>query len=332
MKQKAYRIPPIARRNPIAGFFTGFTGSHSNSRTLVLFSNMVETIFLIMLLLQFPVLQLTGQTVEPAFDTIRLERSDNNAGFNYVVSNFTAKEIGYHKSKFEKTKGCHFPVGKEISRGLFTLVTGVSTDATMELDWLMTGIIRTDNQLLNWKIDIYCPGSITKTTERVRNPDGSVSNETYKDMQFYWEQSLGLIICQSDTIGSFVVVMDPRHVHELDKWTSIIFAPPTENGNKMTKERKNRIINDLDDFALWGDLYGKEMMVFYHGEKNQLYLFAETELSGLLQADLRNSLIRKKNRIKPSLMVKNNLSQQTQSEVLLLSMLGQWFKDSWMAP
>lgn len=332
MKQKAFRISPPIRRNFTTRLFAGLTGGHPNSRFMVFSMKVVVPIFLSMIFLYLPVVELTGQNTDTAFDTIRLERSDNQTGFNYVVSNFTTKEIGYKKSSFEKVKGGHFPLGTEAARGIFTLLTGWGSNATHEFEWLLAGMITTDDQKLNWKVDIFCPGSILKSTERVRNSDGSVSNETSKEMRVNWERSLGLIIRQSDTIGSFMVVKEPRNVRDLDKWTSKIFTLPKENQKKMTMEEFQMMTYSKREFALCGNLNGKEIMIIYDAEKNQLYLFKETELSGVLQADQRNSLVRKKNRIKPSLLINNNISQENKSDVLLLSMLGQWFKDSCIAP
>lgn len=125
-----------------------------------LFSRKISSLFLFSLLL-LVCLDLKGQMPGVLFDTIHFER-ENNSRFDYVVSNSTIQTIGYEASTFKRCKGDHFSVAGETGREVLTLLTGLGTEATREVNWIMAGRIHTDDQKLSWKVDLYCPGTIFK--------------------------------------------------------------------------------------------------------------------------------------------------------------------------
>jgi hypothetical protein len=86
------------------------------------------------------------------------------------------------------------------------------------------------------------------------------------------------------------------------------------------------------EFTLQGDLYGQEFQVIYNSPDKLIYLYKESELRGIFQPDRKRQSARKKKIVKPYLLVKNNLSEALQSDVLLLSMVSQWLMVSFHEP
>ncbi|MBW8334723.1 MAG: hypothetical protein K0M40_22090 [Prolixibacteraceae bacterium] len=260
--------------------------------------------------------ELIGQESVVTFDTIRLERS-GSSDFDYLVFNSKIKTIGFNKSQFKVRKDDHFTVAGEVGRGMLTLLTGIGTGATKEVSWHMAGKISADYQKLNWDVDIYCPGSITKSKERVRNDDGSFSTENSRENEINWDRSLGFIKNQSDTLGRFCVVMGPRSAPELKKWTTEVY--------KTEPAGMKGLINSKIEFALWGDLLGQENLIIYNSDENLLYVYKGKELRGIFQPEQKKILVRKKKIKQPFLLVNNALSEDVKTEVLFLAMIGQWF-------
>lgn len=260
--------------------------------------------------------ELIGQEPGVSFDTIRFERN-RGGDFDYLVSNSKIRTIGFGASQFKVRKEDQFTVAGEVGRGMLTLVTGIGTGATKEVNWHMAGKIFADDQKLNWDVDIYCPGSITKSKERVRNDDGSFSTENSRENKINWDRSLVFLKNQSDTIGRFCVVMGPRTAPELKKWTNEVY--------KTEAAGIQGFINYKIEFALWGDLLGQENLIIYNSDENLLYLYKGKELRGIFQPEQKKLLVRNKKIKQPFLLVNNALSEDVKTEVLLLAMVGQWF-------
>jgi hypothetical protein len=310
--QKAQTVMEIFK----CWFCTSITGRQPNFHHNVFLQKISILMLFGLLFLLFYTADLYGQEQVGLFDTIHIER-DGNSRFNYFVSNSKIKTISFQKSHFQKSKGDHFSIAGSVGRELLTVFTGIGTGATKDVNWQLTGRIMTDDLNLNWNIDIYCPGSISKMKERVRNNDGSFSTENSREIEINWEKSIGFITNNTDTISRFCVVFEPYDKPELNKWTNQIYKKPIEGLKGIILQKK--------DFALWGDFRGKDLFIICNSEENLLYLFKEKELRGIYQAEKLKLFGRKKNSPQPILLVKNTLSEDVKVDELLLSFVGQWF-------
>lgn len=151
-----------------------------------------------------------------------------------------------------------------------------------------------------------------------------MSTENFKEVEVYWEEAVGFIIHESDTIGSFVLLNEPR-------WASNWTKRPPQLDDTALPGHQAVMMSPLE-FALQGDLYGQEFQVIYNSHNNLIYLYHETELRGIFQPDRRKQSVRKKKIVKPYLLVEKNLSEAIQSDVMLLSMLSQWLMVSFHEP
>ena len=279
MKQKIFKQLQAGIESSKCWFSDFLAGSYSFIKHKICRKKTSVQLLFNLILIVLCGTELIGQEPVVSFDTIRFER---NGDFNYLVSNSKIKTIGFKTSQFKVRKEDHFTVAGEVGRGMLTLVTGIGTGATKEVNWHMAGKISSDDQKLNWDIDIYCPGSITKSKERVRNDDGSFSTENSRENEINWDRSLVFLKNQSDTIGRFCVVMGPRSAPELKKWTNEVY--------KTEAAGIQGFINYKIEFALWGDLLGQENLIIYNSDENLLYLYKGKELRGIFQPEQKNCL------------------------------------------
>jgi hypothetical protein len=250
-----------------------------------------------------------------AFDTIHLVQTD------YYQDTFSLEDTLINTISIQKTAAVqkndvHFNLGGNIIGGILTLATGFGFGGTRETDWYLASTIRTNNQKLDWILDVYCPGYIEKERTRVTNSDGSHSVETNYINRFSWSNgALGFIIETGDTIGWQYVFRNPRTDTAVQKWSQPVFKGiPVHSA-----------IN-YSEFALVGEFTGIESCILFNSVDNRIYIYKGDELSGMYQCQkppqLKLSKKKRKPAAQPYLLINTNLTAWERMDVLRLAMVG----------
>lgn len=261
-----------------------------------------------------------GQLSQNAGDTILLTRIGKVPG-NYQVTGTRVENISILFQEPSTVNNVNYSIGGNLGRGAFTLFTGIGTGAARDVDWNFHCLVETNDPQYNWQSDIFCPGAVIKNTNRVKNNDGSRSVETTYEKEFYWQQgAVGFIIEAGDTIGRYWIIMNPRTDSGLVKWKDAVYHGAIRHDNNPFQQTR--------EFAFAGEFRGQESALFFNSDENKVYIFSATGLVGIYQYDRFQAFVKKKKRVNPYILIKNDCDGRMHMDILRLAMAGQWFKDT----
>jgi hypothetical protein len=281
-------------------------------------------IYLFVIFFSLPVI-ISGQIYSGDFDTIYILKPKKNK-LLYQFRDLKVKEILILITPPEKIQNKNSDkLLRDLGLDLATAVSGIGFDSEKEVTWKTGGVIRCDNVFPDWLIDLYCAGSQIKTRERVRDEDGwSIENEIIDN--FYWDRNaIGTIVEGSDTIGHFLIIMNPHEDTLIKPWSDYVYSQPAskpEIGEKM----KFNFLSDYSltdiDFGIVGKIRGRDMIIVSNGSDHKKWFFSENELEYIFQQDLDDDpFVKKKDRIMPYLLVNKNLSDSEKYDMYKLAIM-----------
>jgi hypothetical protein len=273
---------------------------------------------------------LSAQYSTEGFDSLVL-RKPKQAKAHYEIGRTPIQEMDI------KTKGIKRSPYKadqalgDVSRNIFTMLIGVHITSSQDVDYNLKAYIVTNDENLNWEVDLFCSGEMEKTSERVRNDDGSRSVNVRKKVTLFWEKGgTGIIRNKQDTIGRFVISIHPQDDSVFrNRMTGVV---QTERPGKRLNNPFTFIYGT--DYALAGWFQQKDLLMYFNGYEKKAWIFLDGQLSGLFQCDLDgNSVVinlgkKKAGRITPYLLFKKNLPENEIADQVRLAALSRFVHNS----
>jgi hypothetical protein len=171
---------------------------------------------------------------------------------------------------------------------------------------------------------MFCEGYVQKDRNRVRDDDGSWSVETSETHVYYWEKNAsGLIIESKDTIGYFLIVMNPAEDSLLKAWSDYILPKKVDNENAKSKIKLSVSWKPVpgNDYGIIGKLYNEDFFIIRNGTDRKVWISIDNILRCKFQSDLDYPGLSKKYWIMPYLLINNNIPGIDRRELFRLSIL-----------
>jgi hypothetical protein len=243
---------------------------------------------------------------------------------NYIFSDNGTKEIKIYTNRTEwiehKVKGSGW---REFRRDMFTAITGIGISSETDSYFRITNKILCSDTLPDWNVILFCEGYIQTDRERVRDSDGSSSVETTETNVYLWEKNArGLLIEGNDTIGDFLISINPlqdQMFHELPS----VFRPLPEE-SESTPNRKvfaSWLPEAAKDFGMIGVFRDRKFGMVHIGSGRKVWIFTDEALFGIFQMDLIYPGLAKKYYIKPCLFINPNISPDERRDLFRLAMV-----------
>ena len=270
---------------------------------------------------------ISGQTSGAGFDSVSILKPQRNQNL-YKFVDSVAREIQYSmnqpkEAKFVMDAG-HIIGG---TAGLLTVVTGINFTSARELNWKVDGAIKCKDALSDWDISLFCEGYLEKDRQRGKNDDGSWSIVTEKTRDLYWENNAtGVIIESIDTIGAFLIIMDPWTNPLLKQWSAAIFSEPelkikTASNNKSYKKKIS--YPDIS-YGIFGEFRGEEFVIISNGTARKTWFYSNKSLSCIFWPDMDDSLVSNKDRIQPYLLINEEISHSERRDFFRLAIMSRF--------
>jgi len=267
-----------------------------------------------------------GQIQRGGLDSIAMAKPT----VNRILYRFTdngIKEIQIRNNKTELARDKSDAALRDIGNTALTAFTGLGTGSTTEGYWNISGTIQCNDTLNDWTVNLFCEGYLHKDRERVRDSDGSFSIGTTKTKVYYWDKNAsGLIIEGQDTIGSFLIKMQPLEDSLLKAWSD--YLPPQH----VTGEDAN---SDKNLKALWtqhfhntygivGKFRDKDFFIVRRSADYFVWISIDNSLRCKFNSDMDYSGISRKKRIMPYLLINNNVPGQDRRDLFRLAILSSY--------
>ena len=213
---------------------------------------------------------------------------------------------------------------RDIGNGALTALTGFGFGSTTEGNWKISGTIQCNDTLSDWIINMFCEGYLQKDRERVKNDDGSWTVETNETNVYYWEKNAsGLIMESRDTIGYFLIIMNPREDTLIKAWSEYILPEKVANDNVKSKIKVTVSWKPVpgNDYGIVGKFRNKDFFIIRNGSDRKAWISMDKILRCKFQSDLDYPGLSKKYRIMPYLLINNNISGQDRRDLFRLAIL-----------
>jgi hypothetical protein len=264
----------------------------------------------------------SGQTDISDFDTVAWVRvgvfSDK-----YRFAYPTEMEIKLQEKPADLVKYKASPVFGNIGNTALTVLTGIGFVSSSEVNWKLSAVIKCNDALPDWKIDLFCEGELEKDRERVRNDDGSWSVETVKTATYFWERnSTGIIMEGSDTIGFFKIVLNPEQDSTLAPYAKYFFLPSKEQ-TETNSSRITRIIEQYSlsrDYGITGVFRGRSFAMISDGSEYLAWGLMDGHYSFKHLFDDGDSFTKSKARANPRVLISRDTDMYGRSDFFRLAM------------
>ena len=208
--------------------------------------------------------------------------------------------------------------------GFLTILTGINFATSKDLTYKIDGSIKCKDILPEWKINLFCEGHFEKNRERVKNDDGSWSVVSETVGSLYWDRDArGIILENKDTIGSFLIIMNPWTHPSLKPWSVSISSEPepqikTASNNKWYK--KYISVADIS-YGIIGILRTHEFAIISNGTSRKNWFYTDKILSSIFYPDMDDTMISNKDRVQPYLLINKEIPQSERGDYFRLAML-----------
>jgi len=270
---------------------------------------------------------ISGQASGVKFDSVFILKQKRNQNL-YLFNDSGAMEIQYSSNQPREAKfiSAGHMLG-DVGDGLLTVVTSINFASSRDLNWKVSGAIKCNDALPNWDISLFCEGHLEKNRERVKNDDGSWSVETESTIDLYWEKNAtGVIIENNDTIGIFLIIMNPWTSPLLKQWSTSISSEPeaqvkTSSNNKYYKE----FISYADiSYGIKGVFRKNEFAVISNGSARKTWFYTDNNLSCIFRPDMDDTMISNKDRIQPYLLINEKIPHSERSNYFRLAIMSRF--------
>jgi len=165
---------------------------------------------------------------------------------------------------------------------------------------------------------------LQKDRERVKDSDGSWSVETNETNVYYWEKNAsGVIIERQDTVGYFLIKMNPGADSLLKTWSEYILPEKEANHNDMSKINLSVSWKPVsgNDYGIVGRFRNNDFFIIRNGIDRKAWISIDNILRCKFQSDLDYPGISKKYRVMPYLLINNNIPGQDRRDLFRLAIL-----------
>lgn len=266
-----------------------------------------QLILLIAGILVVPVI--SGQSKVVDFDSVALFKPEISNNL-YMFFDRGAKEI----QLFEKHSKVLFnDKGRKQRRfgnKLITAATGIGYSVVRDGTWEISGTIQCNDSLPDWRVNFYCGGEEQTTNDKVRNVDGTFSIETENNIRYYWDKKATGLLCENDdTIGSFMIIMNPIADTSLKYWCSYINSQKIQQDNTQNTKQVSSFMSYSEinlDYGIKGKYRGKSFIFISNGTDFKTWFFIDNKFTCMFQSDCDYIKTSRKNRIMPYLLINKN--------------------------
>ena len=264
-----------------------------------------------------------GQIQMEGLDSVPLFKPKVNRSL-YRFEENGVKEIQILDNQIELVRYKPNAFIRDIGNGALTALTGFGFSSTTEGNWKISSIIQCNDTLSDWIINMFCEGYLQKNRERVKDDDGSWTVETTETNVYYWEKNAsGLIMESKDTIGYFLIIMNPREDTLLKTWSDYIIPEKVANDNAKSKIKV--VVSwkpvPANDYGIVGRFRNKDFFIIRNGTDRKVWIFMDNIFRCKFQSDLNYPGLSKKYRIMPSLLINNTVSGQDRQDLFRLAIL-----------
>lgn len=215
--------------------------------------------------------------------------------------------------------------------GLLTVLTGIGFGSGTDITWKFEGTIKCNDSLPDWRVILFCEGYREKTRERVKNDDGSWSVETQETNVHYWNKDAnGIIIEGTDTIGYFLLNMDPRRDTLFKPWSTDIFSSK-EAPRNFKSENKWSISRPPDpniDYATIGTFRNNNFILIRNSKDRQAWIFIDNVLTSMFQSEMKYLPNGKKNIFLSYLLSDKNILPADKRDQFRLAMMNRFLNNT----
>lgn len=259
-----------------------------------------------------------AQNILPEYDSIPVSKSKLK-NKTYLFNNPLLKEISIVNGKPKAVSENPNKFWKNLTGGTLTMFTGISTGTSGESLWVTENQLKTANSEYECEVHFFFAGEYSKTRERIKNDDGSVSIETEKGIYIDWsKQTYGLIREKNDTIGEFVLLTDLHSDIESNKWLSKMENESTEVRSPSSKFLPAQMFYD---FKITGLYKGKYFKIIISGKNYKSLILFDSKPVAIFQGEPGNIILGKKNRIEKYLLHEKMISDTEIIDLFRLSLL-----------
>jgi len=250
-------------------------------------------------------------------DTIYISGKRNNQQYKIGGSHISKVSLSGYSPQIVDAKTSSF--GRDLGANTYALLTGVGIGEKKDVDFVIPGLIKTDDSRLNWQMNFYCEGSVEKARKRVRNDDGSYGMRIVDLKSIYWGRgSTGYIIESSDTVGIYGMVIQPEITPELEEMLQDV--------NEEVFLHSDSVFYLTWEYAIVGAFRGEETAILCNSVVNKIYIIEGNTLKGELQLESEVKNANRKDVVELKLLVHNILAQDEKDDLLRLAMLGIWMR------
>lgn len=250
-------------------------------------------------------------------------RKPSTAKLRYEVDHQMFQEISIKPGKPEPDNRATGGVGGFLGRNAMASLLG-NWGSSRETNIRIPSQIKTEPEGYGWNIDTYVDGEMERTTERVRNSDGSRSTQTTKTLHINWRKGAwGNIIDSQDTIASFALSLNPSRDSVLrDAYDKIKDSLPDIDVRRSVFSNYN--LSDRD-YGLFGNFKETPFYVLYFQEEHLGYIYMNGKLDGLVVTDNEQpgvfNMMSKKKRLQPRLLVRKGLTENQHADMIRMAFL-----------
>lgn len=260
----------------------------------------------------------TAQNILSEYDSIPVSKPKMKYKI-YQFNNPLVQEISivYGKPKAMAEKPHKF--WKNLGGGALTLFTGLSTETSEEKLWVSKNELKTNNSEYAWDIHFFFEGEYSKTRDRIKNDDGSVSVETAEGVYIDRGKPIyGLILEKNDTIGNFTVITDLQSDVVCRNLLSKM-----ENESPVVPAKQSKFIPEQwhDDFKIEGFYKGKPFRIIVNGRVIKSLILFDNKPVAIFKDEPAAILLGKKNRIKKYLLHEKMIGDAEIIDLFRLSIL-----------
>ena len=263
---------------------------------------------------------LSGQNNTTRLDSVPVIKPKMNQDL-YLFTGSGGTEIQFWKNQPVIFKGKK-PL-RDFGNGLLTLASGLGFGSSNDIIWRVNGRIKCNDALPDWNINLFCEGNITKDRERVRDTDGSWSVETDKIKMMFWDKdATGFILEGADTVGFFLIIMDPHRNTLLNPWATEIFSQKNTQVIPASKKwsLNPKYLKDVD-YGVAGRFRDKNLAIISNGSTFKTWIYIQNEFKCIFSADLDDNMISKKDRVMPYFLIDQNIPETERSDLLRLAIM-----------
>ena len=250
-----------------------------------------------------------AQPVQQNYDSLPLKKPK----LLQPIYVFPSPGIGKATLVHKRPRPTALPPPKQKFDELFTASTGVKPDSSFSSNFLGTHEIQLSDPLKNWQVHVYCSGTSTR-----RGP-GLIAKQVFDDMD--WQRGgQGILLKQSDTVGVFLTIRDPRSDKLLADWLS--YLEPRYKIPDVARGGAQPYFIPYKDYALHGKLRDKYFDVVVSGQRwVSVILFGEKPVA-LFRSDYNNVTTGEaEDLFSPFLLIDKSLNEAEREEVMMLSMV-----------